>query len=151
MWKPKTLIRLGWSESSLGAHIILLVLSWGGSFAWWTLLYFKTVDLRDVWCINVILYSILYANITRRLIRFYAVCLSTKGLNQNITFQFYSNIYICVKTHGGYVHNNCCQFYGHRRLWSYRMGAHTYLSLLCTNMWFSCFGSFIRSLECLVK
>ena len=32
----KTLIRLGgcpgWSESSLGAHAILLVLSWGGSF-----------------------------------------------------------------------------------------------------------------------
>ena len=32
----KTLIRLGgcpgWSESSLGAHVILLVLSWGGSF-----------------------------------------------------------------------------------------------------------------------
>ena len=35
MWTAKTLIRLGgcpgWSESSLGAHAILLVLSWGGS------------------------------------------------------------------------------------------------------------------------
>ena len=37
MWAPKTLIRLGrcpgWSESLLGAHAILLVLSWGGSNA----------------------------------------------------------------------------------------------------------------------
>ena len=37
MWTPKTLIRLGrcpgWSESLLGAHAILLVLSWGGSNA----------------------------------------------------------------------------------------------------------------------
>ena len=36
MRTAKTLIRLGgcpgWSESSLGAHAILLVLSWGGSF-----------------------------------------------------------------------------------------------------------------------
>ena len=36
MRAAKTLIRLGecpgWSESSLGAHAILLVLSWGGSF-----------------------------------------------------------------------------------------------------------------------
>ena len=35
----KTLIRLGgcpgWSESSLGAHIILLVLSWDGSYIDW--------------------------------------------------------------------------------------------------------------------
>ena len=36
MWTAKTLIRLGgctgWSESSLGANAILLVLSWGGSY-----------------------------------------------------------------------------------------------------------------------
>ena len=36
MWTAKTLIRLGgcpgWSESSRGAHAILLVLSWGGSY-----------------------------------------------------------------------------------------------------------------------
>ena len=35
MWTAETLIRLGgcpgWSESSQGAHVILLVLSWGGS------------------------------------------------------------------------------------------------------------------------
>ena len=35
MWTARILIRLGgcpgWSESSLGAHAILLVLSWGGS------------------------------------------------------------------------------------------------------------------------
>ena len=35
MWTAKTLIRLGrcpgWSQSSLGAHAILLVLTWGGS------------------------------------------------------------------------------------------------------------------------
>ena len=36
MWTAKTLIRLGgcpgWCESLLGAHTILLVLSWGGSY-----------------------------------------------------------------------------------------------------------------------
>ena len=36
MWTAKTLVRLGgcpgWSESLLGAHAILLVLSWGCSF-----------------------------------------------------------------------------------------------------------------------
>ena len=37
MWTAKTLIRLGgcpgWSEYSLGAHAVLLVLSWGGSYS----------------------------------------------------------------------------------------------------------------------
>ena len=47
MWTAKTLIRLGgcpgWSESSLGAHAILLVLSRCGSnkhyLHWWTVYY----------------------------------------------------------------------------------------------------------------
>ena len=35
MWTAKTLGRYpGWSESSLGTHAIVLVLSWGGSFFW---------------------------------------------------------------------------------------------------------------------
>ena len=37
MWTAKTLIRLGgcpgWSESSLGAYAVVLVLSWGGSYS----------------------------------------------------------------------------------------------------------------------
>ena len=49
MWTVKTLIRLGgcpgWSESSLGAHAILLVLSWGSSFVIvsWLLLPFSAL------------------------------------------------------------------------------------------------------------
>ena len=40
MWTAKTLISLdgcpGWSKSSLGAHAILLVLSWSGSVVSWS-------------------------------------------------------------------------------------------------------------------
>ena len=48
----------GWSESLLGAHIILLVLSWGGSFIYinLSLLLYQTFDLHKVqWfiCISV--------------------------------------------------------------------------------------------------
>ena len=50
MWTAKTLIRLsrclGWSESSLGAHAILLVLSWGGSNAILLWLHRKLIELN---------------------------------------------------------------------------------------------------------
>ena len=36
----------GWSESSLGAHAILLILSWGGSYVLQVLLYIR---IRPVW------------------------------------------------------------------------------------------------------
>ena len=48
----KTLIRLsgcpGWSESSLGAHFILLVLSWGGS-----LMFNSTQCLKISYCLFI--------------------------------------------------------------------------------------------------
>ena len=47
----KTLIRLGgcpgWSKSSLGAHVILLVLSWGGSFLFVTHLSRKKKEKKE--------------------------------------------------------------------------------------------------------
>ena len=63
MWTVKILIRLGgcpgWSEFSLGAHAILLVLSWGGSnvtgsFLCTTSLWDETLNLGPrQWLLNV--------------------------------------------------------------------------------------------------
>ena len=48
MRTAKTLIRLGgcpgWSVSSLGAHVCLLILSWGGSYIW----MIKTLNVFDL-------------------------------------------------------------------------------------------------------
>ena len=55
MWTAKTLIRLGrcpgWSESLLGAHAILLVLSWGGSFEYssYSLSFMPHVQTIPLW------------------------------------------------------------------------------------------------------
>ena len=59
MRTAKTLIRMGgcpgWSESLLGAHAILLVLSWSGSFYSCALLIFTTSDgWMDVFIFNKI-------------------------------------------------------------------------------------------------
>ena len=76
MRTAKTLIRLGgcpgWSESSLGAHAILLVLSWGGSNSSMTIIILNTCTDRSGQTLTVFFYLFGFYGMSRLFHSFWA-------------------------------------------------------------------------------